>query len=108
MQNVTEEEIIMEQLSEIEVNLNRLSQQILEITCTRRIPGGYGQARRYASEQDATAVLLAFGIDAETIDASFVTLREVNEREIKPQELVCVGKYHISNDTLCSRGFIAV
>jgi hypothetical protein len=47
MKSQFEEEVIMEELTMIMVNINKTNEQAFEITCTRKILGGFGQARNY-------------------------------------------------------------
>lgn len=105
MEGKTKEEVIMERFSEIVVYLNRRSQQIVEVTCARKLHGGWGQPLPFSSEQDSKRVLLAFGIEEASINAGLNRLREVNLREIKPLELVCLGEFRISTYILAANGF---
>ena len=108
MTNKTEEEIIVEELCKIRVHLNRKDGRIIQVTCAREIIGGYSIALSYTSEQDVRNVLSSLGFDELTANNSLKILREINFRDIKPQELVDVGKRHIANEVLRANGFTAV
>jgi hypothetical protein len=87
----------------VRVCLNKLSNGKIQITCLKPALGGAGHARPYETEADAKNVLLAFGLDPEHADAYLATLREIDA-----MELMSLGEYDVSDDTLRANGFTAV
>jgi len=108
MTNKTEEEIVVEELCKIRVRLNRKDGRIIQITCTREIIQAHSMALSYTSEQDVRNVLFSFGFEERAVNNGLKILREINFRELKPQELVDVGKRYIPNEILIANRFTAV
>jgi len=106
MPDKTMDELAMEQLRTIWVNLNMQNGKTFQITCTKRILGGGGIARSYATEQEVTNVLAAFGFAKEVIANRLGVLREANADGIRPYELVEVGELQIPDDPLHTYGFV--
>lgn len=96
----TKEEMMAEQLNKVWVNLSKLNEETIEITCTTRALGGNGMTLRYPSEQDAERVLLAFGVGFALIKDCLNALREAN-----PRELVEVGEFNIPENIRLANGF---
>lgn len=106
MTTMTEEKLIAE-LHKVWVNLNMKDEQTYQVTCTRKLLGGYGMVRSYSDKRDVSRILRDFGFEDNLVAQRLDELQEVSVGQTKACDLVEVGERGITDDILRANGFIA-
>lgn len=87
----------------VRVYIKNLNNGKIEISCHKPLVGHERHSRSYGSAGDAKNVLLAFGIGDNEIDSYLIALRGCES-----MNLIELGEYNISDETLTATGFTAV